>query len=266
MTSLDDEFLPEEAKKTAIKLRKTTANLVRQFQDPKMQLKLKTFGETRSTDYAALQESFEQMKNLWWTKLTTPLEEVNSIKEQLRILQSRTQKLREIRDQKKEHLQKYEEESKEQRAQREAEINSLRAQNGEQMQDKAKEIGELDSEFRSKQDALENQHKEEVKELKKKIDVTEANLNMVKQKNKTDEMKLRDEYRKNDRLYGENINAYDIEMRDKMRQKEAMQQEFNQVNTQLTMIQDEHKQRIEERKKREEILAIMKKKNDEQLK
>lgn len=134
------------------------------------------------------------------------------------------------------------------------------------MQDKAKEIGELDSEFRSKQDALENQHKEEVKELKKKIDVTEANLNMVKQKNKTDEMKLRDEYRKNDRLYGENINSYDIEMRDKMRQKEAMQQEFNQVNTQLTMIQDEHKQRIEERKKREEILAIMKKKNDEQLK
>jgi hypothetical protein len=90
------------------------------------------------------------------------------------------------------------------------------------MQDKAKEIGELDSEFRSKQDALENQHKEEVKELKKKIDVTEANLNMVKMKNKTDEMKLRDEYRKNDRLYGENINAYDIEMRDKMRQKEAM--------------------------------------------
>jgi peptidoglycan hydrolase CwlO-like protein len=48
------------------------------------------------------------------------------------------------------------------------------------MQDKAKEIGELDSEFRSKQDALENQHKEEVKELKKKIDITEANLNMVK--------------------------------------------------------------------------------------
>lgn len=95
------------------------------------------------------------------------------------------------------------------------------------MQEKGKDIGELDNEFRAKQEALENQHKEEVKELKKKIDVTEANLNMIKQKNKTDEMKLRDEYRKNDRLYGENINAYDIEMRDKMRQKESMQQEFN---------------------------------------
>jgi len=34
MTSLDDEFLSEEAKKTAIKIRKTTANLVRHFQVP----------------------------------------------------------------------------------------------------------------------------------------------------------------------------------------------------------------------------------------
>jgi hypothetical protein len=99
------------------------------------------------------------------------------------------------------------------------------------MQDKAKEIGELDSEYKARQDALEKQHMEEVKELKKKIDVTEANLNMVKMKNKTDEIKLRDEYRKNDRLYGENINASDIEMRDKMRQKESMNQEFEQVHT-----------------------------------
>ncbi len=104
MTALDDEFLTEDAKKVAIKIRKTTANLVRHFMDPKLQLKLKTSFDTRSAEYAPLIESFDQMKSLWWTKLTTPLEEVNSIKEQLRILQSRTQKLREIRDQKKEHL------------------------------------------------------------------------------------------------------------------------------------------------------------------
>jgi hypothetical protein len=47
-----------------------------------MQLKLKaSLGETRSSEFAALIESFEQMKSLWWTKLTTPLEEMNSIKE-----------------------------------------------------------------------------------------------------------------------------------------------------------------------------------------
>jgi hypothetical protein len=34
----------------------------------------------------------------------------------------------------------------------------------------------------------------------------------------------------------------------------------------LTLIQDEYKQRLEERKKRNEIAAIMKKKSDEQAK
>ena len=70
-------------------------------------------GDQRSSEYSQLIESFEQMKSHWWTKLTRPLEEENSIQEQLRILDSRIKKLREIRDQKKEHLQKYEEESKE---------------------------------------------------------------------------------------------------------------------------------------------------------
>lgn len=82
MVPLDDEFLPEEAKRTAIKLRKTTANLVRHFQAPQLQIKVKAlFGDPRQNEFAGLIDSFDQMKSLWWTKLTTPLEEVNSIKE-----------------------------------------------------------------------------------------------------------------------------------------------------------------------------------------
>ena len=69
-------------------------------------------GDQRLSEYSQLIESFEQMKSLWWTKLTRPLEEENSIQEQLRILDSRTKKLITIRDQKKEHLGKYEEESR----------------------------------------------------------------------------------------------------------------------------------------------------------
>lgn len=38
------------------------------------------------------------------------------------------------------------------------------------------------------------------------------------------------------------------------------------MHHELTLITDEFRQRVEERKKREEILAIMQKKNDEQLK
>ena len=56
--------------------------------------------------------------------------------------------------------------------------------------------------------------------LKKTIDQMEQQLNITKLRNKNDENKLREEYKKADRLYGENINTYDLEMRDKMRQKE----------------------------------------------
>jgi hypothetical protein len=40
-----------------------------------MQLKLKALGDSRSNEFAGFIEAFEQLKGLWWTKLTTPLEE-----------------------------------------------------------------------------------------------------------------------------------------------------------------------------------------------
>lgn len=266
MTPLDDEFLPEEAKKTAVKLRKTTANLVRHFQTQTLQLKLKTLADTRQNEFAGLIESFNQMKELWWTKLTTPLEEVNSIKEQLRILQSRTQKLREIRDQKKENLQKYEEESKEQKEQREYEIQMLKTTIGSENANKEKELKELNDISRSNHDQLESQHKEEVTFLKKKIDTGEANLTQLRLKNKTDETNLHKEHTKYDRQYTDNLLAYDTEMNQNTRTKQQAQETYEQVHHELVLITDELKQRQEERKKRDEILAILKKKNEEQSK
>lgn len=77
---------------------------------------------------------------------------------------------------------------------------------------------------------------------------------------------MREEYKKADRLYSENLNNYDADMKDQTRNKEQALEQFEQVHHELIHITDEHRQRIEERKKRDEILAIMKKKNDEQLK
>ncbi len=84
-------------------------------------------------------------------------------------------------------------------------------------------------------------HNAEVAALKKKIDTLEANLGQIKLKNKTDENKLREEYKKADRLYFENLNAYDAEMKDKTRQKETANQEFEQTHHELTLLQDEFK-------------------------
>jgi hypothetical protein len=80
-----------------------------------------------------------------------------------------------------------------------------------------KDIENLNKESAKRHKDLEEGHISEVTALKKKIDALEANLLQVKLKNKTDENKLREEYKKADRLYTENLNTYDIEMKDKTR-------------------------------------------------
>ncbi len=82
MIPLDDEYLQEESRQVAIEIRKTTARLVRDFSVSALQLKLKAhFGDQRSNEFAGFIETFEQLKTLWYTKLTTPMEEENSIRE-----------------------------------------------------------------------------------------------------------------------------------------------------------------------------------------
>ena len=267
MTPLDNEYLEAEGKATAIKLRKTTANLVRHFMQPALQLKLKaTFGESRSSEYAGLIESFNDIKSLWSIKLTTPLEELNSIKEQLKILQLRTQKLRENRDQKKDQLQKYLEQSKENKEQGESEIKQLQTTIGQSNTDKERELRELNEISKVNHEALSKQHTEEVTSLKKKIDQLEKMQAEVKNKNKLDETKLREDYKKASTLYTENLNIYDQDMKEQTRSKQTATEQFDSSHNELVLVNEEYKFRLEERKQREEILAIMKKKNDEQSK
>lgn len=71
--------------------------------------------DSKSNDYPGLIDAFEQLKSLWWAKLTTPLEEENSIKEQLKLLKEKTKKLTNLRDTKKENLSRYIDETREQR-------------------------------------------------------------------------------------------------------------------------------------------------------
>lgn len=55
-------------------------------------------------------------------------------------------------------------------------------------------------------------------------------------------------------------------MKDKTRQKNKAKEEYNQTHHELTLIKEEYKQRLEERKKSNEMFTIMKKKSDEQAK
>ena len=157
------------------------------------------------------------MKSLWWIKLTRPIEEEKSIEEQLKKLSERTKNLRDLRDKKKEGLQKYQEEAREEKDKKQREIQGFNAEKANYRTTMDKEIENLNKESAKKHKELEESHIAEVAALKKKIDGLEANLLQLKLKNKTEENKLREENKRADRLYTENLNAYDIEMKDQTR-------------------------------------------------
>jgi len=83
-------------------------------------------GEHKSSEMASLIDSFESMKNLYWKKLTTPLEELNSMINQIKALKTRTKDLENIRNTRQENLSKYLEESNEMKELREMEIQNLK--------------------------------------------------------------------------------------------------------------------------------------------
>ena len=57
MTPLDSEFSTEEARQIATEIKLTTAKMVREFQIPENQLKLKAY-EHKSPEFAAFIESY----------------------------------------------------------------------------------------------------------------------------------------------------------------------------------------------------------------
>ena len=88
-------------------------------------------------------------------------------------------------------------------------------------------------------------------------------LTQVKEKNKLEEKKTREEFQKQDRNYTEVLGGYDTEMREHTKEKDKAETDKSEPYHELEQISDEYKQRMEERKKREETLAFQQKKEDE---
>ena len=84
----------------------------------------------------------------------------------------------------------------------------------EENSNKEKELKELNDIAKANHEQLEKSHKEEIAALEKKIKDLDTQLTNVKGKNNLDEKKLRDEYKKADRLYSENLANYDAEMKE----------------------------------------------------
>jgi len=95
----DDENIEPPQVDCKIALRNSTLKLMRAFGTRENQLKLKQY-ETKSTEIEGLRDTFKEVQKLYDYKLSTPLEEVNSINENLKIMVQRVKRLKELRESK----------------------------------------------------------------------------------------------------------------------------------------------------------------------
>jgi len=130
MEPLDSEDLQGEARRNARRnaesIRHNILKLVRSLADKSVRDRLvKEFYFSKQNEISGFTEVFKQMQALWQIKLTTPLEEVQSVQAQLKILKERQKELQSRLKTETENLSGFKEQSKELKAQKQKEKEAL---------------------------------------------------------------------------------------------------------------------------------------------
>lgn len=110
MIPIDDPFITDEVRQIIIDVRGTTNKLLRAFSKKENQLLLDKGYNVKSADFLKFNETMANLERLYDSYMTTPLEEVNSIKNQLNQLGKKVTELNETRDSKRDQLDKHIEE------------------------------------------------------------------------------------------------------------------------------------------------------------
>ena len=114
-----------------------------------------------------------------------------------------------------------------------------------------------------KQDA-EKRHLETVARLKKKIAELTENLEIAKKTHSAEEKDLTGKYELADKGYRESLEQYDTDMKDQNKQKDIVQKEYEDAAENLKQVKEQWGERLEEKRKRDELQAIIDKKKAEQ--
>ena len=91
-------------------------------------------------------------------------------------------------------------------------------------------------------------------------------LTNAKNNNKNMEQNLYSKYDQDTNAYQANVDTYDVEMKNATTLKEKEEKILKEQEHSLAQLNEQWKERMEEKRKREELQAIMTKKKDEQEK
>ena len=157
----DTKAAKNKAKRNAIQMKANIMKLVQIFKDEQLQNKLlREFRLAQGGDIASFNLQFEQMRQLWMTKLSTSLEEHNRMQEQVETSGRRVKDLNKTLDDKKDQLEKFTKNAKEHKEARRVEIDNLKLAKGELRTEKNTRENQLTADGKKIQAAMQKRHEE----------------------------------------------------------------------------------------------------------
>ena len=142
----------------------------------------------------------------------------------------------------------------------------LKLAKGDLRNEKNARENQLTAEGKKIQAAMQKRHEETMQNLNQTIQQLEEELTTRKVSNQLAERQLLTQYDGADKQYTEALNSYDTEMGEKTKEKQEAEADCQDAEYQLSQIREQWAERIEERRKREALKAIMDKKEAEQRK
>ena len=111
---------------------------------------------------------------------------------------------------------------------------------------------------------LKDRHDASMKDLLVQHKKLQDEYDKVKKNNSQTEEKLRKEYKKSSDNLNSNVLSYDQDVTNQTIDNTKTKRDYDDTMADLNQIKEEYNMRLEEKRKRDEIAAIMQKKNEEQ--
>lgn len=213
----------------------------------------KEFGVSKTNEIIQFNEQFGELKKLWTFKLTTPLEEVISVQEQLNKLKTSTSALKETLRTKEDSYSKFQESAKEQKEQRQHDLEDLKKmQIDKQTKRKTDEerLNDMGEEVRKHR---EEEHLKRKAELDKKLSEMKTLIEQKIQANKAEEEGQYKLFENADTQYKSSVETYDSELNQQSAELKTLNKELEDKFYELNQLKQEWEQRLEENRKQKEI-------------
>lgn len=241
---VDHPDLSEEGRETAQRLQRSTMDLTRLLLKNREAFGvLKTrISPTGSPAVLGFVDAIQDLRKLFLSKLTTPIEEEMSREKELEAIQEKLAKAKEEEARSERELFKMREERNKARENRTATVGNLKAVLGEVKGKTEQRIKQIDKEYEQKHNQNSNAYMDRLKRLGDTMQQLEKEIDELQKQNQDDEESIRGKIKRLETRARNPITTYDTEMTEKTDTFGRLRDKATEEQNRLSQLEENYRQ------------------------